>query len=147
MKRTILYGCLVALAVAAGSLTAATEQQADVLLQAALAKQTIQGDLRGAIALYEKAVTEAGANRVLAARALVHMAECYQKLGDTQARTIYERVVREYPEQTAAVTLARTRHWAPTHADCRHGRSGPATAWMHRAGRHQMADTCPLRTG
>jgi hypothetical protein len=31
------------------------------------------------------------------------MAGCYQKLGDAQARAIYERVVREFGDQRDAV--------------------------------------------
>ena len=37
------------------------------------------------------------------------MAECYQKLGDAEARKIYERVVREYSDQKEAAGIARAR--------------------------------------
>ncbi len=37
------------------------------------------------------------------------MAECYQKLGDVQARKIFEQVVREYADQPDAVKTARAR--------------------------------------
>ena len=46
------------------------------------------------------------------------MAECYQKLGDAEAKTIYERVVREFGDQREAVAAARARL----------GTSGSATA-------------------
>jgi len=52
-------------------------------------------------------VAAAGSNRALAAQALVRMAECYQKLGDAESRTIYQRVVRDYADQADAVKFAR----------------------------------------
>jgi Tol biopolymer transport system component len=91
-----------------GELTA-DDKKASVLLQAAQAKETIQGDLKGAIELYKNAVKEAGASRALAATALIRMAECYRKLGDTESRKIYEQVVRDYGDQKDAVTTARAR--------------------------------------
>jgi hypothetical protein len=35
----------------------------------------------------------------MAAKALIRMAECYQRLGDAQARKVYERVLVEYADQ------------------------------------------------
>ncbi|MBZ5633717.1 MAG: tetratricopeptide repeat protein [Acidobacteriia bacterium] len=107
MKRTITIGSFVALALAV--LLSADDKKAVVLLQAALAKETVQGDLKGAIALYQNALKEAGANRALAAQTLVHMAECYRKEGDAESLKIYERVVRDYSDQKEAVAMARAR--------------------------------------
>lgn len=107
MKRTIISGLLVVLALA--SIVAADGKKATVLFQAAQARETIQGDLKGAIALYQDVVKEAGANRAIAARALVRMAECYQKLGDAEARKIFERVVKDYSDQKDAVAIAQAR--------------------------------------
>jgi len=70
--------------------------------------ETVQGDIKGAIALYERAAREAGANRSLAAKAQMRLGAAYQKLGDAQARTVYERVVRDYADQPEAVE-ARAR--------------------------------------
>ena len=82
---------------------------ADTLLQTAIKKEVVDGNLAGAIEGYKKALAAAKGNRVVAAMALVHMAECYRKTGDAEARKIYEQVVREYGDQKEAVTLARTR--------------------------------------
>ena len=46
-------------------------------------------------------------NRAVAAQALVRMAECYQKLGDSESRKIYEQIVRDYTDQKDAVTVAK----------------------------------------
>jgi Tol biopolymer transport system component len=83
--------------------------QAEKLLAGAAHKATVDGDLKGAIEEYTKVVTAAGTNRALAAEALVRMAECYQKLGDTEAQSIYERIVRDYGDQKDAAVLARVR--------------------------------------
>lgn len=81
--------------------------QGEKLLARADHKAAIEGDLKGAIEEYRKIAAGAGANRRLAAEALVRMAECHQKLGDTEARTIYQRVVREYADQTSLAMRAR----------------------------------------
>ena len=74
-----------------------------------MAKETVQGDLKAAIDLYRKAVKEAGSNRALAAKALLRVGECYEKLGDTEARKAYEQIVREFGDQKELVDQARAR--------------------------------------
>jgi Tol biopolymer transport system component len=78
-------------------------------MQTAIKREVVDGNLAGAIEDYKRALAAAKGNRVIAAQALVHLAECYQKLGDEQARSIYERVVRDYGDQKEAVAIARTR--------------------------------------
>jgi Tol biopolymer transport system component len=90
-----------------------TTAQAEKHLAAAQHKATVDGDLKGAIEMYQKIVAGAGANRALAAQALLRMAECHQKLGDLEAQVIYERVVRDYADQKDAAVLARARLRAP----------------------------------
>src|SRR5690348_7195450 len=107
MKRTAIFGLIATLALAAW--LTADDKKASVLLQAALTRETIQGDLERAIELYKSAVKEAGTNRALAAQALVRMADCYQKLGDSESRKIYEQIVRDYADQKEAVATARVR--------------------------------------
>lgn len=78
-------------------------------LAAARHKATIDGDLKGAIEEYRKVLSSSAGNRTLAARALVEMAECHQKLGDAEAARIYAQVVRDYADQTEAAAIARAR--------------------------------------
>lgn len=85
------------------------KRQADIDLQAAIRTETVMGDLKGALKQYENLIAKYGKDRPVAATALVHMAECYEKLGDTQAQKIYERVVRDYADQKEAVFVARAR--------------------------------------
>ncbi len=89
--------------------SAQSSVQAEKLLASAQRKATVDGDLKGAIEDYKRAVTAAVGNRALSAEALLRMAESYQKLGDGEARAVYERLIRDYADQTGAATLARTR--------------------------------------
>lgn len=77
----------------------------EVALRAAMETETVKGDLRAAIEQYKQIA--AGRDRTLAAKALLRMAECYQKLGDTEARVVYERLVRDYADQKDSVAIAR----------------------------------------
>ena len=61
--------------------------------------------LKGAIEQYRQ-IAQTG-DRTVAVRALIRLAECHQKLGDAEARNIYERIVREFADQKDAVALAR----------------------------------------
>jgi tetratricopeptide (TPR) repeat protein len=81
---------------------------ANTLYQQALHEQDATGNLRKAIGLYEQ-VLNAKPDRALAAKALLGMAECYQKLGDGESRRLYEQIVREYADQTDVVRTARNR--------------------------------------
>ena len=91
------------IAVAAGD----AEQDVERQLKAAMNTELVDGNLKLAIEQYRK-VAESG-NRALAAQALLRMADCYQKLGDREAQTIYERLVRDYGDQKAAAASALAR--------------------------------------
>ena len=117
MKRGLVIGFTV-MSLGGAMLTAQSTRSADVELKAAQQRADVQGDLKGAIEDYRKIVARAGANRALAAQALVLMAECYQKLGNLEARKIFEQVVRDYADQPDAAKLARAhlRSFAATNA-------------------------------
>jgi lipopolysaccharide biosynthesis regulator YciM len=78
-----------------------------VALKAAMDKEVVDGDLTGTIEQYRKLAQSA--NRAVAATALVHMGQCYEKLGDTEARKAYERTIREFGDQKAAAATAHMR--------------------------------------
>lgn len=94
---------------AAALLTPLWAQNLEIELQRTIQQETVGGDLKAAIEQYRKISAGAGSNRAVAAQALLHMAECYQKLGDTQTRGIYERVLREYADQKEAAAAARAK--------------------------------------
>lgn len=88
---------------------ATAQKTPESMLGAALHQQEVQGDLKGAIAAYQKVLATPGVSRKTAAEALVQMGQCYEKLGDSESRKAYERVVREYADQKEAAAMARTR--------------------------------------
>jgi Tol biopolymer transport system component len=86
--------------------------EAERLLQKAIQKETVDGDLNAAIELYKKIAAQPGAARATVAAALLRVGQCYEKLGEAQAkeaRAAYERVVRDYADQAEIVAQARVR--------------------------------------
>ena len=67
----------------------------DQQLQSAINKEVVEGDLKGAIEQYKAIATLPGAGRATVATTLLRMGQCYEKLGNAEARTAYERVVRD----------------------------------------------------
>src|SRR5689334_9195265 len=102
--------------------------RADLQLQAAINKEVVEGDLKGAIEQYRKVAQ--GANRAVAAKALVRMGQCYERLGDAEARKAYERVVRDFADQKDPSAEARTRLASLGGPELR----GPASVTMRRIG-------------
>ncbi|HXS97838.1 MAG TPA: hypothetical protein VN736_24735 [Candidatus Limnocylindrales bacterium] len=78
----------------------------ETLLQTAIKREVVDGNLAGAIDAYKKALAGAKGNRAVAAMALVRMAGCYRKMGDAQAQKLYEEVMKDYADQKEAVVLA-----------------------------------------
>ena len=86
-------------------LTAQSDSQAEVALRTAMELETVKGDLRGAIQRYAKLAE--GKDRAVAAKALLRMAQCHEKLGNAEARKIYERIVRDFSDQKQVLEVAR----------------------------------------
>src|SRR5450759_2911207 len=110
MKRaSTLAIALVLCALSAGMVAG---QSGHDLFQQALVKERADGNLAEAIKLYQRVVSEFAQDRALSARALVQIGQCYEKLGEAQAkeaRATYERVVREFGDQVEFVAQARVR--------------------------------------
>jgi len=83
--------------------------EADILLQAAAQKATVEGNLQEAIRLCRQILAEYPDNRPVAARALLQMGQCYEKLGNDEARRAYERLVRDYADHSEQAKVARAR--------------------------------------
>jgi Tol biopolymer transport system component len=81
----------------------------DVELQAAIRAATLGGDLSAAIQQFKALVAKYPADRVVAAKALVELADCYRRLGDAEAQRVYQRILTEYRDQPEAVAVARAR--------------------------------------
>ncbi len=79
---------------AGASWTARAAQGPQALFERARLLEENGKTLSEAITLYKQVVTQAGANRALAAQALLRAAECHQKLGQAEARVLYEQLLR-----------------------------------------------------
>jgi Tol biopolymer transport system component len=101
----------------------AKDDRAEVALQAAMKKETVDGDLKAAIEQYGD-IARSG-DRAAAAKALVRMGRCYEKLGDAESRKAYERVLREFGDQQEAAREARARLAALGAAPLAREKAGP----------------------
>jgi Tol biopolymer transport system component len=123
-----------ALALSGQSLVAG--QAGSDLFQRALAKERAEGQLTEAIKIYGRIVKEYSSDRALAAKALLQLGVCYEKLGDAGARKAYEQLLREFGDQRESAASARTRLAAMTR---------PATAprlALHRVHEGHGIDWC-----
>ena len=107
MKRA--FTLAIAVLLCAFSAGVVFSQSGHDLFQQALVKERADGNLEEAVKLYQRIVREFAQDRALSAKALVQMGQCYEKLGNAEARKAYERVVREYADQPEQVRLARER--------------------------------------
>jgi Tol biopolymer transport system component len=109
--QSVMLFVLAALAlVAVAGVTPHAQTNPELALKAAMDKEVVDGDLKTAIELYRKVA--ASGDRAVAARALVRMGQCYEKLGEAQmkdARATYERIVREFGDQAEPAKVARAR--------------------------------------
>lgn len=95
--------------VAALATTAVSQRSAGATLQEAVDLELVAGDLTRAIALYREIASRHPANRPVAAQALANLGRAYEKLGASDATDAYQRLVRDYPEQSSLVQFARGR--------------------------------------
>ena len=113
MKRIKVSICMFGIIVMVMShgiiLCAANPQSAKELYEAALFKMDADGDMLGAIKLFNEIMDQYPNNRNIAAKALLSMGMCYEKLGAAQALNKYQDVINKYPEQRDEVTAAKER--------------------------------------
>jgi Tol biopolymer transport system component len=108
----LVAGIVLAMALCTG-LTLA--QSGYDLFQKGLVKERAEGNLQSAIQIFERIVKEFPNNRELAAKALVEMGDCYEKLGKSEALKAYQRVLHDYADQSVEANQARTRLAALEH--------------------------------
>lgn len=81
----------------------------EVQLKAAMNKELVDGDLEGAIEIYKQIAATPNAPRPVAAKALLQIGLCYEKLGKGEAQKAYQQVLSNYADQTEIASQARTR--------------------------------------
>lgn len=99
---------LLVLIISAAMLALGAESGQD-LFQKALVKERTEGNLREAVKLYQRIVEKHSSDRKLAAKALLQIGQCHEKLGSAEARKAYEKLVRDFGDQSELVTEARIR--------------------------------------
>jgi ankyrin repeat protein len=87
-------------------------------LQKGLFEEEANHNLNAAIQAYQSAVADFDKDRQLAATAVFRLAECFRKQGNTNAATaLYERVLREFSDQSQLTTPSRQQlaalGWTP----------------------------------
>lgn len=100
---------LAALFVVAFAALAQTGADGARQLEAAIHREVVLGDLKGAIEAYRGVLALEGASRAVAARAQFQIGQCQEKLGNrAAAEDAYRRVVESYGDQEQAAA-ARTK--------------------------------------
>jgi Tol biopolymer transport system component len=98
-----------ALFLVCGTVAVVLAQSGNDLFQKGLAKERADGNLRGAIQIYQQVASMPGADRKLAAEALFRIAECQQALGNAEARKTYQRIVHDFSDQREVAGRANDR--------------------------------------
>ena len=84
-------------------------QTAEELFPKGIQLEEVKGELEKAIEVYQTIVTKFSTNRPVAAKALLHIGLCYEKMGKQEAKKAYQEVIRNYGEQKEVVARARER--------------------------------------
>jgi len=108
MKTLILTSALI-IALISLSTALAFSQDAEQLYQKGIMKEEGEGSLREAIELYKSVADDTQADRSLRAKALYQMGSCYEKLGQQEARGVYEKLVANYSDQPELVSNAKQK--------------------------------------
>jgi tetratricopeptide (TPR) repeat protein len=102
---------LIALALGlAPMFAAAAVQDAEWQLEAAIHREVVLGDLKGAMEAYQAILASPAKSKAVAARALFQLGQCQEKLGQRDAAySFYQRVVTEYGDQAETAGQARAK--------------------------------------
>src|SRR5262249_4080244 len=95
-------GAIAVLLLMTSLVAAQSVSQGELQFREALHKQQVEGDLNGAINLYQAIVSSKTADKVVRAKALLQLAMAYDTLG-RQSESLYQQIVRDFPDQPAAV--------------------------------------------
>jgi len=108
-KNALLAAGLLIVGLAVVPLASQTGNQWDKQLRAAIDKEVMDGDLKGAIEQYKKIIAARGASRAVVAKAMLQLGGCFEKQGSAEARKTFEQLVKDYADQTDIVAQARAR--------------------------------------
>ncbi|MGH7968140.1 MAG: ankyrin repeat domain-containing protein, partial [Limisphaerales bacterium] len=104
-----VVGALLVLAFCVAWPAHAATNDPTMALQKGLFEEEANHDFNAAIAAYQDVIKQFDQNRKLAATAVFRLGECYRKQGHTnEADVQYERIVREFADQSSLVALSRS---------------------------------------
>jgi Tol biopolymer transport system component len=87
----------------------AWSQTPEQLFQKGIMKEEGEGSLKDAIELYKSVADNSSADKILRAKALYQMGSCYEKLGQQEAKKVYEKLVANYTDPQELVANAKRK--------------------------------------
>ncbi|MFZ5518083.1 MAG: tetratricopeptide repeat protein [Candidatus Zhuqueibacterota bacterium] len=87
----------------------AAQEDPTQLFQTGIYAEEVQGDLERALSFYNKIIINHPDSRSMAAKALLHIGYCYEKLGQGKAADAYKKLIDSYPDQIEAAATAKMR--------------------------------------
>ncbi len=104
IKMTVIFAALFL----SGGFASAATNDITPLLQKGLFEEEANHNLEAAMRQYQAAIDGFDQDRQLAATAVFRLGECYRKLGKTNEAVVqYERILRDFADQTALAGLSR----------------------------------------
>jgi len=107
MRHTIKTATITVMLCLVLMLLAGVAQTPSYRFQQAVDLLESKGDVPGALKLFEELAKSP--DRSVAARSLLYVGSCHEKLGKDGAQKAYERIAREFADQAEAATEARAR--------------------------------------
>src|SRR5665213_3800855 len=105
---TTILSLALSIATLLGAATAVRADSPSDTLEQGIYSEETKGDLEAAMQLYQKVIAQAKADLASAAQAQYHLGVCYYKKQNfSDANAAFESVVKDYPDQTSIVALAR----------------------------------------
>jgi Tol biopolymer transport system component len=83
--------------------------KAESLYQEALMQMEGRGNFSKALEMFGEIMKDFPGNRQISARSQYQIGVCYEKLGKSEAKKAYERVIKDFADQREVVTEARSR--------------------------------------
>jgi Tol biopolymer transport system component len=105
---TAVLGLILGTVLMASSIHAQLSE-AERLYESGIYQLEAVGNFNQAITIFGRVAKEFATNKPLAAKALLKLGLCYERLGSQKAEEAYQRVIREYPDQREVAAEARTR--------------------------------------
>jgi Tol biopolymer transport system component len=109
LKKTFILVVFTTVLLTAFGFQFQTSPEFKILFEKAKFTMETKGDLNGAIKIFSQIIEKYPKEREYAAKSQLYIGLCYEKLGNVEARKAYDRVVRDYADQSEIVAQARAR--------------------------------------